>query len=729
MIRNALLCSLVFVVDGAALAEQIAPDKQTDGATLENATTATTTAKANVVVVTASAAERDPRLNDTASKTVMSHDEITKYGDSNALDVLKRAPGVVVVRGFPTMRGLGAGYVQVLVNGERPPPGFSLENLNTAQIERIELLRAVSAEFSTAAMAGTINIVLRQAVTSAHRDLVLRMAPVHAARFAGPSLQIADKRGALSWVITGDVALSQASSDYLSENVVPADAATGSPGYDRSNKYASTTRNKLATLTSRWNWKIDNNSQVNLQTYLQRTALQRSSAFDSLRALGTAPLFLGGDTLEHEGGTSGQIELNWITRIAGGRVDARAALTSATKSADSEALAFGGPNLRTLREDEDDRTARTSSNGKYTRSVLDGHALALGWTISQDRDDANRRDVDANNFQGPTFNLDEHYRTDVDRAAFYVQDEWNVTKKWSMYLGIRRERIQTLSTLSGTSAYHTESDNAVLTPIAQTLIKLDKPGRQLRLALTRSFKPPQTAQLTSRYLSTIENDRERPDRAGNPDLVPELASGLDVTYEDFWRADSLFSVSAGGRRISNVIHDVVSQDAAGRWLSRPENDGDARSFSLEGELKLPLRAVWKSLPNIELRTYVNRNWSSVDALHGPGNRLARQIPLSATWNVDYLGGAWNAGAVFVFTKGQLVHTHVDQWTLLQYGRDLDLHLGYTISPTAKWKMDVRNALGEDTFTERLYLGSGGMGHQRGAQRRGPTASLALELKL
>ncbi|MET0857961.1 MAG: TonB-dependent receptor, partial [Telluria sp.] len=35
----------------------------------------------------------NPRRDDTASKIVVNHDEIVKYGDTNVVDVLKRLPG------------------------------------------------------------------------------------------------------------------------------------------------------------------------------------------------------------------------------------------------------------------------------------------------------------------------------------------------------------------------------------------------------------------------------------------------------------------------------------------------------------------------------------------------------------------------------------------------------------------------------------------------------------
>ncbi len=53
------------------------------------------------------------------------------------------------------------------------PPGFSIETLSPDQIERIEIYRSATAEFSTQAIAGTINIVLRKVVSLRRRELKL----------------------------------------------------------------------------------------------------------------------------------------------------------------------------------------------------------------------------------------------------------------------------------------------------------------------------------------------------------------------------------------------------------------------------------------------------------------------------------------------------------------------------------------------------------------------------
>src|SRR5258706_10983902 len=60
------------------------------------------------------------RGESTASKIIVNHEEINKYGDTNVMDVLKRLPGITVDSGpggrggAIRMRGLGAGDTQIL---------------------------------------------------------------------------------------------------------------------------------------------------------------------------------------------------------------------------------------------------------------------------------------------------------------------------------------------------------------------------------------------------------------------------------------------------------------------------------------------------------------------------------------------------------------------------------------------------------------------------------------
>ena len=121
------------------------------------------------------------RRQSTAAKIIIGREEIDRFGDSTLGDVLKRLPGVTI-QGRPgrggaiRLRGLGNGYTQILLDGERVPPGFSLDSLSPDQIERIEILRAPTAETGARAIAGTINIITREGYSKRVNDVRLNAA-------------------------------------------------------------------------------------------------------------------------------------------------------------------------------------------------------------------------------------------------------------------------------------------------------------------------------------------------------------------------------------------------------------------------------------------------------------------------------------------------------------------------------------------------------------------------
>lgn len=105
------------------------------------------------VSVTRQQTDTDLRRREPVAKQLYGREELDKYGDTQLSDVLKRLPGINVSGGQLRMRGLGGAYTQILVNGEPAPPGFSLDNLNPAQVERLEVTKAPTADQSAQAIA------------------------------------------------------------------------------------------------------------------------------------------------------------------------------------------------------------------------------------------------------------------------------------------------------------------------------------------------------------------------------------------------------------------------------------------------------------------------------------------------------------------------------------------------------------------------------------------------
>lgn len=86
-------------------------------------------------------------------------------------DMLKRVPSVaflgdVLEYDGVRLRGLDAGYTQILINGKRVPGAgldrsFFVDRIPAELVERIEIVRSSSADRSGDAVAGSLNIVLR----------------------------------------------------------------------------------------------------------------------------------------------------------------------------------------------------------------------------------------------------------------------------------------------------------------------------------------------------------------------------------------------------------------------------------------------------------------------------------------------------------------------------------------------------------------------------------------
>lgn len=96
-----------------------------------------------------------------------------RFEPLTAGDMLKRVPSVAFVSDVleydgARLRGLDPGYTQILINGKKVPGAgsdrsFFVDRIPAEMVERIEIVRSTSANRSGDAVAGAINIVLRNA--------------------------------------------------------------------------------------------------------------------------------------------------------------------------------------------------------------------------------------------------------------------------------------------------------------------------------------------------------------------------------------------------------------------------------------------------------------------------------------------------------------------------------------------------------------------------------------
>ena len=244
------------------------------------------------VEVKSTTAAYDPRRDDTASRIVVRREEIERYGDASVTDVLKRIPGVSITVGSGgaqevRMRGLAGGYTQILLDGERTPPGFTLSTLSPEMIERIEVLRAASAEFSNESVAGTINIVTRRKVRKTEREM--KLGYMEAREFRGPtfSADLADRGDTSSWSFAASGnhdALDRETRSYQT-NTRP----DGSLDMRRVTSLAERGRMNRLNLSPRLGWTFGNGDSLEWDTLANGSSFRNHGHAVTTTTIGTPP--------------------------------------------------------------------------------------------------------------------------------------------------------------------------------------------------------------------------------------------------------------------------------------------------------------------------------------------------------------------------------------------------------------------------------------------------------
>lgn len=640
----------------------------------------------------------DARRDETAARTVLSREDMLRHGDASVLDALKRLPGVTVTGNAgrnPDIRlqGLGNGYTQLLIDGEAPSPGMAFDTLTPGAIERIEVMRVASAAMSSQAIAGTINVVLRKLPRKAEGEWTARYAGGAGTRNPGAELRLADGEGKFAYVLAGSIDQNTFQGDVPSREEAVDGAGTvilRRTTAARENGHINTLR-----LAPQLSWSLAGGDTLTLDSSLNLLRFAIDVGAPTTTAIGAPPRYP--DLRFHmlNDNDAARSELHWVhAPAAGGQLDMKLAVSSSRTTNRTERSATG----LAVRIDSPGRDQGVQSTGKFTVPVREGHALALGWDGALDhRTDAREEGALA---QPATPDLVERYAGTVARLALYAQDEWNLAPRWSLYLGGRWEGVRLRA--EGSDFGSTRSQTSVFSPVAQTLYKLANDKDQWRLAVSRTYKAPGLDKLLPHRITAVNNSQVEPDTAGNPGLQPELAWGIDGGWEHRWAEGALLSASASAREIDDLTRYLVQFDGV-RWLSRPANIGKAHTRNVELEARFPVAAVLPGAPALELRASLARNWSRIDGVPGPDNRIEGQTPLSAALGADYKRGRFATGASFAYRKGSTVRLSTSEASYQAVQRDLELYANWKIDKAYELKFSALNVLGQDIVNERSYI--------------------------
>ena len=675
--------------------------------------------------------DTEVRRESTASKIVIGREEIEKQGDATLGDVLKRLPGVTV-QGAPgrggaiRMRGLGGGYTQILLDGERMPPGFSVDSLTPEQVERIEILRAPTAETGAQAIAGTINIVLREGQRANPDDLKITRSQEHG-----------QGSNQLNWVhnlktepLSGTFTLSAMDSRRADDSVTEIASDFRDPQVRMAQ---SESHRQGVHANARLQWKGEQGKSLTLTPFVIYSEYAAQGRTDARRL--TSPAITDTALTDNQSRyAAARLNGQWSQRLsADDRLEVRFGLGQSQYDQQITQTAVSTTALLANSLDEQRFTDRsTSLNGKWTRVLENGHQLVSGL-----EHEGVRRVEEASAGAGDDSG---NLKASTARWAAYTQDEFKINPNWSAYAGVRYESILTEGQVSETLK---RNQSQVWTPLLHALWKPDPAKRdQIRMSLTRSYKTPTLYNLVAPlrysrdYPISGNNVPTQPDRLGNPDLRPELATGIDLGFERYLEGGGVLSANVFRRNIKDLIRyqtslQTVNWSNQTRWVSTPQNVGDAVTQGIELEAKFRLNQAWAEAWPVDIRSNVSFFHSKVKEVPGPDNRLDQQPSMTANLGADYrlrglpltVGGNVNWNPDYDTRRSQ------EQFSYQGVKRVVDVYGLWRYSAATALRLTVSNLLPRHYETATTFSSGGASETARTTDRNWRNVQLRVEMKI
>ncbi|MEO7338378.1 MAG: TonB-dependent receptor, partial [Caldimonas sp.] len=238
-------------------------------------------------------------------------------------------------------------------------------------------------------------------------------------------------------------------------------------------------------------------------------------------------------------------------------------------------------------------------------------------------------------------------------------------------------------------------------------------------SLTRSYRSPTLANLiarpaiNTRYPAPGANTPTQADRAGNPSLKPELASGIDIAFERYLPASGILSANFFHRQIRDFMRsrttlETVPWATQPRYVSRIQNVGDAVTQGIELEAKFRLRDLAAEAPKVDLRINGSVFRSRVKGVPGPDNRLDQQPDRTLNLGADYrfVGLPLRVGGNVNWTPGYTTRISAEQTA--EQGRKViaDAFALWVFSPARQLRISASNLNPHDYATGGTFDDAG-----------------------
>lgn len=677
------------------------------------------------VIVTGQPAMRN-RTDDVVPTLSYDLDYFQRFEPLTVGDALRRVPSVtflsdVLESDGARLRGLDPGYTKILIDGQEVPGSgvdrsFFVDRIPAELIERVEVVRSSSANRSGDAVAGTINIVLRDALS-------IDGGYIRLGALMFPDSEYGEFGGTYGAVWGGQVGEGR--------------LLVGANIQDRRNP-----KNKYSIRYDEPGGTIDN---TEVQTDIRD-------------------------------GTDYAFNASYEVPLAGGMLDLSGVFVRTDRFQDEDSFEYDGgvetqANLLTVNDNDlDIRTDNLSLRGRYQREMFGGETtFKLGFATIDDQQyefeseseylrdatpfpDEDRFTLDSErvDIQDEEWKAAIEHRIDLSgdmELEFGIQANWKtrdslieetprirfnvpnapaprpVVPAFGAFSPVdggdsttEENRIDPYVMLSGKSgdlrweaglryettdvtitdrtvplaSQVTENDYAELLPSFSLRWRLNDTDRVI-FSAARTVRRPNFDRLSP---ALLEEELGDSDFVGNPNLQPETAVGFDLGFERRLGRRGVVGINAFYRDITDLIEEVNTglegSEGPGTFIYTVDNVGDGTVYGIEFDLSTPLDFIGMDSTGV----FLNYSWLDSEITDFAGERRFNgqsDFVFSAGFTQDL--PTWGAAFGATYRKqGDAYDRVLAEEVRTAYGEDLEVFIEKQIGENIVVRLTGSNLL-------------------------------------
>ncbi|WP_188054999.1 TonB-dependent receptor plug domain-containing protein [Sphingosinithalassobacter sp. CS137] len=619
-------------------------------------------------------------------------------------EMLKRVPGVtftsdVLEYDQVQFRGLPAGFTQVLINGRRVPGGeadgsFFVDRIPAELVERIEIVRSPRADQPSTGVAGTLNVVTKEAVAF-EGGFVKGGALFNADGEVRPSAALAYS-GHLGDRTDFWLALNYQERRNPKEKIsyrfggepeqLDADEATyvADPEFDDLERQDDTRDGSDLSASAEISTEIGNGGRFRIGGLIvdtDRDERERSLTFE-------------GDTLDfdevelqHEDISQQTYAATFDGRLPLGNFELGVAGGWNAYRERTDVVVFVGDNEDDYEDVEiDEEESIAIDDDEYTGTLYGAWSNAAGLRIKAGVDflSKHREGLNDGLLTSDAFTIEE------ERYDPYLRVTQEFGSEFTVDAGLRYEI--TRRDVIGTAASGSY-DSEMLNPSLHLRYAPDSVN-QFRASFARTVRRPNYD-----LISPYEQDETPGDddlTIGNPNLRNEQAWGLDVGYERRLGTRGIVGVNLFYRDISDLIELVVTGANGPDGQSfTPRNIGDGETWGVEVDFSTPVQLFGFGQTGL-FANYTYLDSTTIDPFTGEERRFNNQP--HHIYNAGFIQNVAPAELSFGATisgRSEAFESNFDELVWLRYDPDLEAFVEKRFGNSFVLRFSVQNILNRE----------------------------------